>query len=66
MITENQAIKIAQSQLKEGFTISFLSINQAEDFIWSYLYDNGFQYNTPIEYINDFGYKSVAIVHQDN
>lgn len=63
-ITETQAIETAKSMLTEGFTISFMTANDADDFIWGYLYDKGLQYKKPIEYVNDNGYSSVALIYQ--
>jgi predicted secreted protein len=65
-ITETQAIKIAKSMLKEGFTISYLNANEVEDFIWGYLYEHGLQYSKPIFYVDEFHNQSAAIVYQEN
>ena len=64
-ITETKAIEMANSILKPGFTVSLMSLDDAEDFIWGYLYDNGLQYQKPIEYINDNGFTCVALVYQE-
>ena len=65
-ITETQAIKIAKSMLKQGFTISYLNANEVEDFIWGYLYEHGLQYSKPIFYVDQFNNQSAAIVYQEN
>jgi predicted secreted protein len=65
-ITETQAIKIAKSMLKQGFTISYLNANEVEDFIWGYLYEHGLQYSKPIFYVDQFNNQSAAIVYQQN
>ena len=62
--TETQAIEIAKSMLKEGFTISFMNANEVEDFVWGYLYDMNLQYNKPIFYVDERGNLSAAIVHE--
>jgi predicted secreted protein len=64
-ITETQAIKIAKSMLKQGFTISYLNANEVEDFIWGYLYEHGLQYSKPIFYVDQFNNQSAAIVYQE-
>jgi hypothetical protein len=64
--TETQAIQIAKSMLKEGFTISYLNVNELEDFIWGYLYEHGLQYSKPIFYVDEFNNQSAAIVYQEN
>jgi hypothetical protein len=66
IISETQAIQIAKSILKDGFTISYLNANQIEDFIWGYLYEHGLQYLNPIFYLDEFNNQSAAIVHQEN
>jgi hypothetical protein len=65
-ITETQAIKIAKSMLKQGFTISYFNANEVEDFIWGYLYEHGLQYSKPIFYVDQFNNQSAAIVYQEN
>ena len=62
--TETQAIEIAKSMLKEGFTISLMNANEVEDFVWGYLYDMNLQYNKPIFYVDERGYQSAALVHE--
>jgi len=62
--TETQAIEIAKSMLKEGFTISLMNANEVEDFVWGYLYDKNLQSYKPIFYLNELGNHSVAIVHE--
>jgi hypothetical protein len=63
-MTELQAISQAKELLKntcgENWTISYMSENDVEDYIWSYLFDKGLQYLTPIKYDN----KMVALCHQ--
>jgi len=66
MNTETKAIEIANSMLKEGFTIAYMNRNQVENFIWGYLYDNGLQYKLPIDYVDQYGNKCSAIVYQNN
>ena len=63
-LTELQAIELAKSILKEGFTIALMNFNEVEDFIWVYLYDMNLQYDKPIIYVDDFGNKSAAVVHE--
>jgi hypothetical protein len=65
MNTQTQAIAKAKLQLKEGFTFSLMNANEVEDFIWGFLYDKNLQYNLPIEYVDQFGNNSVAIVYQE-
>jgi hypothetical protein len=62
--TETQAIEIAKSMLKEGFTISLMNANEVEDFVWGYLYDMNLQYNKPIFYVDERGNQSAALVHE--
>ena len=63
-ITETQAIELAKSTLKSGFTISLMNANQVEDFVWGYLYDMNLQYNEPIFYVDERGNQSAALVHE--
>ena len=63
--TESKAIEIAKSLVKEGFIISYMNRNQVENFIWDYLYDNGLQYQLPIDYVDQYGNKCSAIVYQN-
>ena len=63
--TESEAIKIAKSLLTEGFTFALMHKKDAEDFIWSYLFDNGLQYKVPIDYVDEFGNQKSALVYQD-
>ena len=63
-VTETQAIEIAKSMLKGGFTISFMNANEVEDFIWGYIYDMNLQYNKPIFYVDERGNQSAALVHE--
>ena len=62
--TETQAIKIAKSMLKEGFTISLMNANEVEDFVWGYLYDKNLQSYKPIFYVDELENDSAAIVHE--
>jgi hypothetical protein len=62
--TETQAIEIAKSMLKEGFTISLMNANEVEDFVWGYLYDRHLQSYKPIFYVDERGNLSTAIVHE--
>ena len=62
--TETQAIQIAKSMLKEGFTISLMNANEVEDFFWGYLYDRHLQSYKPIFYVDERGNLSTAIVHE--
>jgi hypothetical protein len=62
--TETQAIKIAKSMLKEGFTISLMNANEVEDFLWGYLYDRNLQSYKPIFYVNEHGNHNAAIVYE--
>lgn len=62
--TKTQAIELAKSTLKSGFTISLMNANEVEDFIWGYLYDMKLQYNAPIFYVDERGNQSVALVHE--
>ena len=66
IITETQAIEIAKSILKDGFTISYMNANQVENFIWGYLYDHQLQYQNPIMYVDQFGNQCAALVYQNN
>ena len=63
-LTETQAIELAKSTLKSGFTISFMNANEVEDFVWGYLYDMKLQYNEPIFYVDERGNQSAAIVYE--
>jgi hypothetical protein len=62
--TETQAIEIAKSMLKEGFTISLMNANEVEDFVWGYLDDRHLQSYKPIFYVDERGNLSAAIVHE--
>jgi hypothetical protein len=62
--TETQAIEIAKSMLKEGFTISLMNANEVEDFVWGDLYDRHLQSYKPIFYVDERGNLSTAIVHE--
>jgi len=63
-MTELQAISQAKELLSktcgENWCISYMNEDEAEDYIWSYLFDKGLQYLTPIKYDN----KMVSICHQ--
>lgn len=63
--TEQKAIEIAKESLKnvngENWTISYMNEDESEDYIWSYLFDNGLQYLEPIKY----GLNNVALCHQE-
>ena len=62
--TETQAIEIAKSILKEGFTISLMNANEVEDFVWGYLYDRDLQSYKPIFYADEHGNHNAAIVYE--
>jgi hypothetical protein len=63
-VTETQAIAMAKSILKDGFTISLMNANEIENFLWGYIYENGLQWSEPIFYVNEHGNQSAVIVHQ--
>lgn len=63
-VTETQAIEIAKSMLKSGFTISYMNANEVEDFVWGYLYDMNLQSKEPIFYVDERGNQSASIVHE--
>jgi hypothetical protein len=64
-LTETQAILKAKNLLNtangENWTISYMQQKECENFIWSYLFDNGLQYFSPIKYGTN---NLVAICHQ--
>ena len=64
-LTEYQAIEIAKKSLKNvcgsNWTFSLMNQKDADNFIWTYLYDNGLQYLNPI----NFGINKVVLCHQD-
>jgi hypothetical protein len=66
IMTETQAIATAHKMQKDGFTISYMSATQLEDFIWGYLYDHNLQYDKPIMYVDQFNNQCAAIVYQNN
>ena len=66
IMTETQAIQIAQKMRKDGFTISYMNATELEDFIWGYLYDHNLQYKKPIMYVDQFDNQCAAIVYQNN
>lgn len=68
-LTEMQAIDIAKKTLinhryNENLTISYMVADEAENYIWGYLYDMGLQYLKPIEYMHENGHKMVALIHE--
>jgi hypothetical protein len=63
-VTETQAIDMAKSMLKEGFTMSIMNANEIEDFIWGPLYDEGLQFYGPILYIDERGNQSAVFIHE--
>lgn len=66
IMTETQAIQIAEKMRKDGFTISYMNVTELEDFIWGYLYDHNLQYKKPIMYVDQFDNQCAAIVYQNN
>lgn len=64
-LSEYQAIQIAKKSLENvcgpNWTFSLMTEKDANDFIWSYLYNNQLQYLKPIKY----GLNKVVICHQD-
>ena len=67
-LTEMQAIAIGKHILSDpkivGFTMSLMNKEEAEDYIWGYLYDMGLQYLLPIDYIDENGNNCVVLIHQ--
>jgi hypothetical protein len=69
-LTESQAIDLAKQTLSNpnysDFTMSLMTVNDSEDFIWGYLFDLNLQYLKPINYINNNGFNSVVLIYQNN
>jgi hypothetical protein len=63
-LTELQAIEMAKNSLKnvigQNWTFSLMNETDSNTFIWSYLFNNGFEYLKPIKY----GINKVILVHQ--
>lgn len=64
-MTEIKALEIAKSMLVSGFTIALMNKQEAENFIWGYLFDNKLQYKVPVEYIDDNGNTCSVIVYEN-
>ena len=64
--TETQAIEIAKSMLKEGFTMSLMNANEVEDFVWGYLYDMDLLSYKPVFYVDERGNHKAAIVYEQD
>ena len=64
-LTETQAILKAKNLLNavsgENWTISYMEEKECDNFIWSYLFENGLQYLSPIKYGTN---NLVALCHQ--
>jgi len=66
-LTETQAIEIAKEKLLEldgDFTMSLMNKQEADDYIWGYLYDMQLQYLPPIEYRHNNGHQAVVLIHE--
>lgn len=63
-MTELNAIQKAKQLLTkvsgENWTISFMNDIECDNYIWSFLYENGLQYLAPIKYDNNM----VVLCHQ--
>lgn len=63
-LTESEAIKIAKSIITDGFTMALMNLNESEDFIWGYLYEQNLQYKKPIFYTDDLGNESAIVIYE--